>query len=61
MTNDDAMGRDDSDGNSDNTAATELKDDDVYAVFGIKGRRKRNGQVEYHIRWKGYKPKDDTW
>ena len=32
--NDDAVGRDDSDGNSDNAAATELKGDDVYAALG---------------------------
>ena len=45
----------------DDAPTNELQGDDVFAALGIKGKRKRNGQIEYKIRWKGYKPKDDTW
>ena len=39
-------------------------DDDArheYEVDRIMGYRKRNGQEEYYIHWKGYPAEDDTW
>lgn len=35
--------------------------DGQYEVEAIVERRKTRGRVEYRVRWKGYKPSDDTW
>ena len=34
---------------------------DEYEVERILGKRKVGSRVEYHIRWCGYEPEDDTW
>ena len=39
-----------------------IKNDDVYRVENILRTRKREGVVEYLVRWKGYEdPKFDAW
>lgn len=39
-----------------------VKNDDVYRVEKILRKRKRNGAVEYLVKWKGYQdPKFSSW
>ena len=39
-----------------------VKNDDVYRVEKILRKRKRNGVVEYLVKWKGYEdPKFNSW
>lgn len=39
-----------------------VKNDDVYRVETILRKRKRNGAVEYLVKWKGYEdPKFNSW
>ena len=39
-----------------------VKNDDVYRVEKIMRKRKRNGAVEYLVKWKGYEdPKFNSW
>ena len=36
--------------------------DQIYEVENIVSHRlDKKGQYEYKVRWKGYKPEDDTW
>ena len=36
-------------------------DGDVYEVESIVDSREREGEIEYHIKWKGYPPSENTW
>ena len=38
-----------------------IKNDDVYRVEKILRKRKRNGVVEYLVKWKGYADKFNSW
>lgn len=37
------------------------KNDDVYTVEKVLKTRKRNGRVEYYVKWKGYPDKFNSW
>ena len=30
------------------------KDEDIYTVEAILGKRKKNGRIEYHVKWLGF-------
>ena len=34
-----------------------IKDDNVYDVEKVLKTRRRNGRIEYHVKWKGYPDK----
>jgi superfamily I DNA and/or RNA helicase len=53
------VGRIDSIQEKDDTA--ELDETKEFEVEKILGKRKMRGEIEYLIRWKGYKDEDDTW
>ena len=38
-----------------------VKDDDVYDVEKVLRTRRRNGKVEYYIKWNGYPDKFNFW
>jgi hypothetical protein len=38
-----------------------VKHDDVYIVEKVLKTRKRNGQVEHFVKWKGYPDKFNSW
>ena len=38
-----------------------VKEDDVYDVEKVLKTRRRNGQVEYLVKWRGYPEKFNSW
>ena len=38
-----------------------IKEDDVYRVEKVLRKQKRNGVVEYFVKWKGYPDKFNSW
>jgi hypothetical protein len=38
-----------------------IKTDDVYEVEKVLKTRKRNGNVEYYVKWRGYPDKFNSW
>lgn len=38
-----------------------IKTDDVYEIESILKSRKRNGKIEYYVKWKGYPDKFNSW
>ena len=43
------------------SSADATSDEEEYEVEAILDRRKRRGNVQYLIRWKGYQSDSDTW
>jgi hypothetical protein len=38
-----------------------VKTDDVYIVDKVLKTRKRNGQIEHYVKWRGYADKFNSW
>ena len=38
-----------------------VKEDNVYAVERVLQPRRRNGKIEYDVKWKGYPDKFNSW
>ena len=38
-----------------------VKEDNVYNVEKVLKTRRRNGKVEYYVKWKGYPDKFNSW
>ena len=38
-----------------------IKEDNVYDVEKVLKTRRRNGQIEYYVKWKGYPDEFNSW
>ena len=38
-----------------------IKEDNVYDVEKVLKTRRRNGKIEYYVKWKGYHDKFNSW